>query len=80
VINPVTKERVEVEIDVGGRATISVPLETMAVVRSLLSKSRISYSGGNSIFSGSQPGLWSTITLPPGADVEQVQQILDSID
>ena len=48
--NPHTKERIEVDLDVGGRATITVPAELMATLREVLSKSRFIYSGGNSLF------------------------------
>jgi hypothetical protein len=78
VTNPHTKERIEIDLDVGGRATITVPAELMANVREVLSKSRFIYSGGNSLFHGDRPGLYTTITLPPGADVESVQKALDA--
>lgn len=78
--DPHTNNRIEVEIEVGGRATIVVPMERMAAVREVLSKGRFTYSGGNSIFSGERPGLYTTITLPPGIDLEEVQRALDAAE
>lgn len=80
MIDPHTNERVEIEFELGGRATITVPIERMAAVRTLLSKCKFIYSGGNSLFSGSRPGLYTTITLPSGADVEAVQRALDAVE
>ena len=80
MIDPHTKERIEIEFDLAGRATLTVPMEVMAAVRAVLSKGTFTYSGGNSLFSGSRPGLYTIITLPPGADVEDIQRALDAVE
>ena len=79
MIDPNTKERVTIDFDFGGRATITVPVELMTAVRTALSKGRFAYSGGNSLFHGSRPGLYTTITLPTGADVDAIQKALDAV-
>lgn len=80
MIDPHTKQRIEIDIDVGGRANITVPVELMAAVRAVLSKNKFFYSGGNSLFSGSGPGLYTSITLPSGADLDEIQKALDAAE
>jgi hypothetical protein len=80
VIDPHTQQRIEIDIDAGGRALITAPVELMAAIRTVLSKGKFMYSGGNSLFHGAGPGLYTAITLPPGVDLEEVQKALDAAD